>query len=229
MRRMILLRFCCVFCWLLTTVLFPLFSIYAETSETQLLNEIRVSLDSAQIPTQYTPELSISLLADDDDVLAQIEALREQSKAELEPLVKQYMYTAEELTQLALQQSDEQHTRQDKDRLLSVFATTEKNIQAVLKHYEAMIDSIIRRYTLRKVTDVSVCSESIPFKEIPPGTYRVYGVLTFATTALTWFEQIRIEGGGCHTVHFTRENRKNPYWTALDWWSFINLDFSKHH
>jgi hypothetical protein len=30
-------------------------------------------------------------------------------------------------------------------------------------------------------------------------------------------------------VTLTRNNLKNPYWTDLNWWSFMNLDFSKHH
>ena len=85
------------------------------------------------------------------------------------------------------------------------------------------------------------------FQNVAPGKYRLYGILAFSTTTLRWFEPIVVKcgvqnsfrkagvqnsfckGGDRPTVYLTRDNIMNPYWTELNWWSFMNLDFSKHH
>jgi len=205
---------------------------YAETPESQDSGEIVVKIhykESAALFTRYDARIHLSLLIDDEDLLSQIELLREQSKPELEPLIKQYMYTAETLTQFALKNKNVRDTQQKKEQFMKVFTTTQKRIHTVLAQYKAVIKSIIQRHTLRTLHDKSAFSDQLQFSELSAGRYRVYGALTFATTSLTWFEPIHVKGGGRYTVTLTRENMMNPDWTELNWWSFMNLDFSKHH
>jgi hypothetical protein len=204
---------------------------YSETTVLANSGEVIVNLDYGKDTaglTRYPPAIQLSLLDDRENIFAQIEQLREQSKAELEPLVKQYMQTAEALTQLAVKTNTGQSARHTRERLLNAFKTTEKNIQMVLEHYRTLITARIQQDTIETLTlpDPTVNGQ---FGNVTPGRYRIYGVMTFATTTLRWFEPIVVKGGDRHTVDLTRENMTNPYWTDLNWWSFMNLDFSKHH
>jgi hypothetical protein len=215
---------------------------YAESVISPASVEVAVEIDCGKdtaLFTKYTPIVQISLLSDRNDILSQIENLREQSKVELEPLVKQYMLTAEKLTQLTAKTDADttQTIQQSKKRLSSAFKAIEKEINAVLIHYQAIIDSRIQQNTLE--TFMLSCSDvSCHFQNVAPGKYRIYGVMTFSTTTLRWFEPVIVKsgvqnsfckGGDRPTVYLTRDNIMNPYWTELNWWSFMNLDFSKHH
>lgn len=215
---------------------------YAESVIPHNSGEIAVEIDCGKdtvLFTKYTPIVRISLLSDKNDILSQIENLREQSKVELGPLVKQYMLTAEKLTQLTTKTDADtaQTIQQSKKRLSSAFKAIEKKINAVLTHYQAIIDSRIQQNTLETFT-LPCSGVSRQFQNVAPGKYRIYGILTFSTTTLRWFEPIIVKygvqnsfckGGDRPTVYLTRDNIMNPYWTELNWWSFMNLDFSKHH
>ena len=165
------------------------------------------------------------LLDDQHDLSGQLLEWREESKAQLEPLVKDYMYTAELLTHLAVQGK---RTEERKRALLS-FREVERHIQGILDGYAAQIDRLFQEKTFQIRQEEERAVKHIEFHELPPGNYRVYVVLTFATTALHWFEALTIKGGDTVLCTLTRENLNNPYWTELNWWKFINLDFSKHH
>jgi hypothetical protein len=111
---------------------------------------------------------------------------------------------------------------------VQTFKTTEKAIETVLERYRMLIDARLQRDTIKTLTS-SYPTVTSQFENVAPGTYRLYGVMTFATTTLRWFEPIVMKGGGRYSITLTRENLLNPYWTDLNWWSFMNLDFSKHH
>lgn len=172
------------------------------------------------------PRLEITLLVDDDDLLRQTTALQEQSKPELEPLVKQYMYAAEALNRV---RTEERSHQEQQARLMQSFTSAERRIRQVLERYASLIARLLDRHTCRKFYKTPLTTTTLTFRDVPPGQYRAYGVLTYTTTRLTWFEPVHIKGGECRTITFTRDNLYNPYWTDLNWWSFVNLDFSKHH
>ncbi|GAK56072.1 hypothetical protein U27_03034 [Candidatus Vecturithrix granuli] len=174
---------------------------------------------------KYDPQFQITLLADDEDILGQIKRLQDQSKPELEPLVKQYMYAAEALNQF----KNGKITDQQQAQLMQSFTVAEKRIQQVLERYTALITVLLQRYTHQKIPNAPFATTILTLRDVAPGHYRVYGVLTYTTTTLAWFEPVHIKGGERRTITFTRDNLHNPYWTELNWWSFVNLDFSKHH
>lgn len=174
---------------------------------------------------QYEPQLEITLLADAGNLSGQINALKEQSKSELEPFVKQYMYAAEALNQIR----DGKIPQQQQTQLMQSFTAAEKRIQQVLERYTPLITDILQRHTHQKTHRTPLTTTTLTLRDVAPGQYRVYGVLTYSTTTLTWFEPIYIKGGERRTITLTRDNLHNPYWTELNWWGFINLDFSKHH
>ena len=216
--------------------------LYAESFISPDSGEITVEIDCGKdmtLFTKYTPIVRISLLSDKNDILSQIENLREQSKVELEPLVKQYMLTAEKLTQLTAKTDVDtaQTIQRSKKRLFIDFKEVGEKIDAVLQHYQTTIDSLIEQNTLQTLS-ISSSRATYQFSNIAAGKYRIYGVMTFSTTTLRWFEPIVVkcgvqnsfcQGGDRPTVYLTRDNIMNPYWTELNWWSFMNLDFSKHH
>lgn len=179
-----------------------------------------------ELLTQYEPQLEITLLADDEALMGRIHALQERSKPELEPVVKQYMYAAEALNQIRTGKIPQQQQTQ----LMQSFTAAEKRIQQALERYTPLITDLLQRHTCQKIHKMPpLAALTLTVKDVAPGRYRVYGVLTYATTTLTWFEPVHIEGGERRTITLTRDNLHNPYWTELNWWSFINLDFSKHH
>lgn len=204
---------------------------YAESVMSSGFGEITVEIEYGKetaLFIKYTPIVHISLLSDTDDILAQIEDLREQSKTELEPLIKQYMLTAEKLTRLTTQTDAGQTIQQTKKQLSNNFKAIDERIHTVLVHYQKIIDSRIQQHTLKTfILPGSVINHQ--FKDIAPGKYRLYGVMMFATTTLRWFEPVVVKGGDRPTVYLTHDNMMNPYWTELNWWSFMNLDFSKQH
>lgn len=172
--------------------------------------------------------LQLTLLADDDDLLADIETLREQSKLELEPLMKRYMYAADALVKLSSDADLNEEERQERTRLHEVYQNTDAQIQSILNRYRGDIEHQLRTHTLDTAT-LSLKYSDVHTFQCRPGRYRMYAVLTFSTTTLTWFDAIIVQGGDRHSLKLTREGLMNPFWTDLDWWSFINLDFSKHH
>lgn len=191
--------------------------------------KIRVMLTYAVPPDileKSRPTLQFVLLSDHDDIVSQIEALKEESKNELEPLVKDYMHAAETLTMFAVK--GEQTDTQEKERIVNVFENTERRIKDVLALYHLRIDALLQQHRIVTKT-VSSLHAGGAFTLVQPGKYRVYAVLRFSTTTLRWFEPVEVKGGGCHTIVLTRENLMNPYWTDLNWWGFMNLDFSIHH
>ena len=169
--------------------------------------------------------VTVFLLDDHQDLSGLLTELQEESKAQLEPLVKKYMYTAELLTRLAAQR---ERAVEKKQALLS-FHKQEAQIQHILDKYTAQIIQLFQKQTLQIRREEGRSVERIEFHDIPSGNYRVYAVLTFATTTLHWFEALNIKGGDTALCVLTRETLNNPYWTELNWWKFINLDFSKHH
>jgi hypothetical protein len=202
-----------------------------EAGLSQDAGEILVTIHYPQDPTVLTrhmPSIQLSLLDDRDPILAHLEQLREQSKGELEPLVKEYMRIAGTLTQFAVTADTGQLPQEKKTQLVQTFKTTEKAIETVLERYRMLIDARLQRDTIKTLTS-SYPTVTSQFKNVAPGPYRLYGVMTFATTTLRWFEPIVVKGGDRYTITLTRENLLNPYWTDLNWWSFMNLDFSKHH
>lgn len=202
---------------------------YATSSECEGKGELVVELlypQELETLAQYEPRLEITLLADDNNLLGQINALQNQSKPELEPLVKHYMYAAEALNQLRTREIPDQ---QQQEQLMQSFTAAEKCIQQVFERYTPLITDLLQRQTHQKIHKTPLATTTLTLKDIEPGQYRVYGVLTYTTTTLTWFEPVHIKGGECRTITFTRDNLHNPYWTELNWWSFVNLDFSKHH
>lgn len=204
---------------------------FAETTPAAKFGEITVTLPAAQeiaVLPNAAFSLRLALLDDRENLLAQIEQLKEQSKAELEPLVKEYMYAAGVLTQLAAQSEAEPTARQTQAQRLKAFKTAEQQIAAVLAHYRTRIEARLQQNTLQTRT-FSARTGNARFERVAPGQYRLLAALTFATTTLRWFEPILVKGGDRPTVRLTRANLMNPYWTDLNWWSFINLDFSKHH
>ena len=214
------------------------FLMYAANVTPQDSGEISVNVRYGEDPallTKYHPILQCYLLTDSSDILSQIEQLKEQSKAQLEPLIKQYMLVAETLSQITLNAPTDKEKQAEKNRLHKMFNKTEKTINNILEQYRAVIDSIIHHHTIRTCTmslssvSPQLSTLSCQFRHIPSGGYRIYGVLIFSTTKLTWFEPVSIKGGDSYTVNLNRDNIKNPDWTELNWWSFMNLDFSKHH
>lgn len=205
------------------------YSGYAASSEhgEQAALVIRILYpDNIEALKKYEPHLELSLLADDDDILGQITALQEQSKPALEPLVKHYMHAAETLNRSSAGTVD---SPQQRAQLIRNFTTAETRIQEVLERYTPIITEILQRHARQKIRRTPLLTNTLTVQDLPPGRYRIYGVLTYATTTLTWFEPVYLQGGDCRTITFTRDNLNNPYWTTLNWWSFLNLDFSKHH
>jgi hypothetical protein len=198
------------------------------TVAAELSTDIFIQVEIADKLPNFSWEQSrikVFLLDDRHNLSRQLTDLQEESKAQLEPLIKEYMYTAELLTRLAAQKEK----AEERTEALLSFHEQETQIQRVLDGYAAQIDRIFQEQTLQIRREEGQAVERIEFHDIPPGKYRVYAVLTFATTTLQWFEALSIEGGDTVLCALTRENRHNPYWTDLNWWSFINLDFSKHH
>jgi hypothetical protein len=221
-------RFDNIECWVLALWI-GFYGFHCVAEEAQAPGDITVAFKYAVAPdvfVQSPPTLQILFLSDHDDIFSQIEALKEQSKAELEPLVKQYMYAAETLMTSAAEAR--QADQQTQKRAAELFKTAETHIEVVLARYQLQIDSLMQQHTLMTAMLTLLPAER-RFTQIQAGKYRVYAVLTFSTTALRWFEPVEVKGGGRHTITLTRENLMNPYWTDLNWWSFMNLDFSKHH
>ena len=215
-----------VFCGILSFI-FPCFAA-PLTAVTELPTKIFIQVEIADEVQNFSWEqsrITLFLLDDRQDLSRQLTEWREESKAQLEPLIKKYMYCAELLTRLAGQQE----RTDEKTRALLAFHEQETQIQRLLNDYSARIDQIFQEQTLQIRRENGRAAERIEFYDIPPGKYRVYAILTYATTTFQWFEALSLEGGDTVSCALTRENLKNPYWTDLDWWSFINLDFSKHH
>ncbi|MBD3304762.1 hypothetical protein GF339_00260 [candidate division KSB3 bacterium] len=217
---------------LLVVCQMPLSSTFAAPEPSKHTGEVLITVQyegGAEFLARYQPRLTVSLLDDRDDLLTQIERLREASKGELEPLMRQYMYLAESLTQIALQQAPPQQKVQKQAQIADRFHRIEQKLSHVLTQYRTRIASLLRKHTLRTLPAKPLSAAPRRFKAIPPGRYRIYTVLRFATTTLTWFEPVQIQGGDRPNILLTRENMRNPDWTELNWWSFMNLDFSKHH
>ncbi|PIE35541.1 hypothetical protein CSA56_03815 [candidate division KSB3 bacterium] len=176
----------------------------------------------------YSPRLTLCVLDDRQDIGAYIERLREESKPVLEPLVRRYMLSSEALTRLTVRR-DSPAIQKERSRLRADFSSANEDIDSILAYYRRRIDRCIEQAIIRHLAEMPVRSDAIVLRELPPGTYRVYGVISFATTTLHWFEGVTLEGGESHSIILTRTNMMNPYWTDLNWWSFMNLDFSKHH
>lgn len=184
--------------------------------------EIRVTVAYSPATHEEGMQLRVALLDDTTDLLAHITRLQEDSKKGLEPLVKRYIHAAEMLTQLRAA------TAEEKAPIIQRFRRAERQIDDILSSYRQQIDQLLERATLNMYT-ASTLDESFVFSGIPSGNYRVYAELMFSTTTLRWFESVSVKGGDDGSVNLTRDNLKNPYWTDLNWWSFMNLDFSKHH
>jgi hypothetical protein len=200
------------------TGVFPLTGV---TAENRL--DIPVHVSYHQPLPQDDFQLTLVLLDDTHDLLAQITALQEKSKPELEPLIKQYMYAAEMLGRLAVSESEKRTQFQQQ------FADVEQQINNILAGYRQQIDGVLEAAMLASVTCSSLKTDCL-LSEIKQGKYRVHAELSFSTTTLRWFEPVDlIKGGDNVTVMLTRDNLNTPYWTDLNWWSFMNLDFSKHH
>jgi len=167
--------------------------------------------------------LSVALIDDSDDLLAQIDAWRETSKLALEPLIKRYMYLAERLTQSASAADSE-----ERERLKTEIRSLEAQKDALLKAYCVKIQKLLASQT-RKRLDVAADSLPVTLEAVSPGVYRAHVILAVQTTQYHWFEPFRIQGGDRLAIRLSRENVKNPDWTGFNWWSFMNLDFSKHH
>ena len=136
------------------------------------------------------------------------------------------MRVTEALTKLATTARETHQAQQE--QLVRRFTILDLHIQEILDAYQVQLDALIKQRTVRTLSCPGI-TEPCRIADIPPGRYRLYGVVTFSTTTLRWFEAIVLKGGDRPTVILTRENLMNPYWTELNWWSFINLDFSKHH
>lgn len=167
--------------------------------------------------------LSVALIDDSGDVLAQIDAWREASKPTLEPLIKRYMYLAERLAQ-----PSNGADSQERLHLGAEMRVLEAQKEEVLNAYHVKIHNLLTSQTKKRI-DVAVDSLPAAFEALSPGAYRAYATLTVKTTQFHWFEPFYIQGGDGLTIQFTRNNVKNPDWTDVNWWSFMNLDFSKHH
>lgn len=200
-------------------------AIFANQPTGELIVTVRYD-EQADILRMNHAEIRLQLLDDRADLLAQIEALRQQSKAELEPVIKAYMYAAGALTRLASQNSPEQQSQQE--QLSRTFKASEQQLYAILARYRESIRTIMQR-DMVQTHALSASTGTISLKKLASGSYRVFVIATFATTRLIWFESVTIKGGDRLRIELTRNNLKNPYWTDLNWWSFINLDFSKHH
>ncbi len=188
---------------------------------------VRISEDMPDIDT-YLPRMMLYVLNDQDNIEAHIEQWKEESKDILEPLVRQYMLTAETLLHVT-SRAHSLEVQKEQARLLSQFASVKQAIESYLTDYRQRIEHLIDHYTVRRVNVMSAGPDAIVLCGFPPGKYRIYGIVSFATTTLRWFEAVTLKGGDRQNIVFTRENMTNPYWTDLDWWSFMNLDFSKHH
>ena len=167
--------------------------------------------------------LSVALIDDSSDVLAQIDAWREASKPTLEPLIKRYMYLAERLAQLT--NAADSHERQ---RLGAEMRELETQKDKALTAYRANIRTLLAAQTKKRI-DVAVDSLPVTLEALSPGAYRAHVILTVKTTQFHWFEPFHIQGGDRLAIRLSREHIKNPDWTDFNWWSFMNLDFSKHH
>jgi hypothetical protein len=167
--------------------------------------------------------LRLSVFDDGDDLHARITALQDASKPALEPLVKRYMYAAEMLGYAA--RSDDADARAAFRRQ---FDDAEAQINHILAEYRQQIDAVLADAHLLAHTCASAF-EPCAVAGVAPGRYRLYAELSFATTTLRWFEAVEVKGGETVSVALTRDNLKNPFWTDLNWWRFLNLDFRKHH
>ena len=174
------------------------------------------------LPPLANARLSAALMDDADDLLGQIMAWRDASKPALEPLIKQYMRSVERLIQLPAGSSDE------RQRLIADTAVLEAQTYAILERYRLQIRGLLASHTL-KWREMAAVSLPVCLDGMSPGKYRVHVILTVETTQFHWFEPIQLQGGDRLAIRLTRENVKNPDWTDVNWWSFMNLDFSKHH
>ena len=174
------------------------------------------------LPPLEHARLSAALMDDADDLLAQIMAWRDASKPALEPLIKQYMRSVERLMQLSAGSSDE------RQRLSADTAVFEAQTYAILERYRLQIRGLLASHTLKR-REMAAVSLPMRLDGMSPGRYRVHVILTVETTQFHWFEPIQLQGGDRLAIRLTRENVKNPDWTDFNWWSFMNLDFSKHH
>ncbi len=205
--------------------------LYAEDMPEHACPPLTIVLDE----NEYAPEIArhhpsfhVLLIADNEDILAQIESLKEQSKPALEPVIREYMLAVEALTRLAASQKREQGSEQQKQALRARFYSADTKLTTILAGYRQQIDDLLQQNTVQTLVSL-VSSDPLLVAGIPSGKYRIYGRVMFATTTFHWFEPVIIQGGECRTMTLTRENMTNPYWTDLNWWSFMNLDFSKHH
>lgn len=188
------------------------------------------ALDSAVIielapdglPPLANAHLSAALIDDADDTLAQMMAWRDASKPALEPLIKRYMYVVERLTQRSVAANSN-----ERQRLAAEVRALEAQKEALLTPYRRQIRELLELHTLKRL---EMTAASLPMRfDAPPGRYRLHVILTVETTQFHWFEAIQLQGGDRLAIRLTRENLKNPDWTDVNWWSFMNLDFSKHH
>lgn len=167
--------------------------------------------------------LTLTLLDDADDVLARITALQEASKPELEPLIKRYMHAAEMLSRLS------QAASEQRAQFRQQFDEAETHISHILARYHQQLRRIVEHAAVASQTCAALVADC-RLADVKPGQYRLLAELSFSTTTLRWFEPVEVKGGDSPvSVLLTRDNLKNPYWTDLNWWSFLNLDFSKHH
>jgi hypothetical protein len=181
-----------------------------------------VSVDYPAVPAGEPLLFEITLLDDSTDLAVRLTTLQNESKPLLEPLVKDYMYAAEYLTRIAASTSEE------KTRFLRQFRTSEQQIERILDTYHQQLETLLEQAAIISQQAPTV-DEALCLPGVSSGVYRVYAELSFSTTQLRWFEALQVKGGGDASVTLTRDNLKNPYWTDLNWWKFINLDFSKHH
>ncbi len=167
-------------------------------------------------------QLAVTLLDDAHDIFAQITALQEESKPALEPVLKRYMYAAEMLGRLPAADAEK------RAQFHQQFSEAETQINRILAGYRQQIYDILDNAALMS-TACSSLTEACSLSGVASGKYRVSAELSFSSTTLRWFEPVEVKGGEAISVSLTRDNLKNPYWTDLNWWSFMNLDFSKHH
>lgn len=185
--------------------------------------DIAVHVEYGQPLPDDDIQVHLTLLDDAADLQAQFTALQEESKPTLEPLIQRYMLAVERLSRLAPEQAEARR------RLHQQAAEAEDGIQATLTAYRRQLDALLDEAALRRQSCASL-TEACVLSGAAPGAYRLYAEVAVATTRLRWFEPLTItKGGDALSVRLTRDNLQNPYWTDLNWWRFLNLDFSKHH
>ena len=184
---------------------------------------VMIELAPDGLPPLRNARLSAALMDDADDLLGQIMAWRDASKPALEPLIKRYMHAVERLAQRSnAADSDE------RQRLAAEVRSLEAQQEALLTTYRRQIGDLLASHTLKR-REMAAVSLPMCLDGMSPGKYRIHVILTVETTQFHWFEPIQLQGGDRLAIRLTRENVKNPDWTDFNWWSFMNLDFSKHH